>query len=102
MDDDQLAKELGCQPTDLAPLGLCRRPDPAPERFRADVERIAEHFGIPPATLARIVREVDATQSLRSASPASAGPQLLAARDRTPESDEARPAPDDAADESTE
>lgn len=82
MDDEQLGRQLGCDPSDLPRLGLCRRPDPAPSRFRADVEQVAEHFGLSAIALAGIVREVDATRQLRAGAGLDDAGPLLAARDR--------------------
>ena len=93
MDDEQLGRELGCDPSDLPRLGLCRRPDRTPPRFRADVERVAQRFGLSATALAKIVREVDATGAIRAADDLDVG-ALLAARDREP-GPEAGPAPEE-------
>lgn len=85
MDDDQLARELGCDPSDLPRLGLCRRPDPTPGKFGPDVERVAAHFGLSSVALARVIREVDVTQRFRSGAPLHGAGSLLAARDRESE-----------------
>lgn len=45
--DEQLAARLGCSVGLLPRLGLCRRP-----ATPAEVERVAERFGIAPAALA--------------------------------------------------
>jgi len=82
MDDEQLANELGCELDDLPRLALCRRPEREAGRFRADVERIAERFGVVPIVLARVVREVDAARQLRRDPSSSNVGDLLAARDR--------------------
>ena len=91
MDDEHLADELGCDPADLPRLGLCRCPDRATDRFRADVERIAARFGLAPLPLARAIRAVDAARKIREAAPSPDAGRLLAARDREPAGDEPSP-----------
>ncbi|HKI37990.1 MAG TPA: hypothetical protein VKA46_39415 [Gemmataceae bacterium] len=61
LDDAALAAALGCAPTVLTSLRLCRRPGAAaPERTTdQDISDIARRFGIDPAALARIVQEAD-------------------------------------------
>lgn len=85
LDDHGLARVLGCPPATLTPLRLCRRPRPEPAAFRADVERIAGHFGLDPAALAQLVRRADALAGLRDTAVGvgrdDAG-LLAAARDR--------------------
>ena len=85
LDDAALAEWLGCRPDDLPRLLLCRRPRPEPPAFRADVERIAEAFGLSAPTLAEVVRQADALQALREAGPSVGRGWLAAARDREPE-----------------
>ncbi|HEX5502912.1 MAG TPA: hypothetical protein VFW96_09830 [Thermomicrobiales bacterium] len=85
LDDHGLARALDCAPATLTPLRLCRRPRPEPGAFRADVERIAGHFGLDTAALAQLVRRADALAGLRDAAVGvgrdDAG-LLMAARDR--------------------
>jgi hypothetical protein len=78
LDKAGLAAELGCAPETLGPLGLCRRP--RPETFWADIERIAERFGLVPQRLAEVIRRADTLVALRG--PAVEPGWLAAARDR--------------------
>ena len=83
----QAAAQLGCNDDTAHRLALCRRPDPSPERYFDDVQRIAAYAKIDPDALARIVREADAVQGLRQSRPASdangaATGLLMAALDR--------------------
>lgn len=81
LDDAGLAARLGVTPETLVLLRLCRRPHPEPDRFRADVERIAARFGVSADRLAEIVRRADALERLGSAGQKTGG-LLIAARDR--------------------
>jgi hypothetical protein len=83
MDDDTLARFLGCSTEELPRLGLCRRPNPGSPDFRAAVEQIARFSGVTPFPLARLLRDVEAVEALRGAQPrvGSEG-TFLAARDR--------------------
>jgi hypothetical protein len=87
LDDAALAERLGCEQGDLPKLLLCRRPRREAPNFRADVERIAEAFGLEPGRLAEVVRAADALRALREGGAAQAGGWLAAARDREPEPD---------------
>jgi hypothetical protein len=80
LDDDALARRLGCAPEQLPRLLLCRQPRPAPGAFRTDVERLADAFGLDVALLANIVRQASALARL--AAPEADGAWLAAARDR--------------------
>lgn len=81
LDDPALARRLGCPPADLPALLLCRRP--SQDSFRADVERIAERFGLDAAPLAEAIRLAEGVDALGKATrQARAGPLLAAARDR--------------------
>jgi hypothetical protein len=51
LSDLGLANRLGCTVATLKHLRLCRMP-----KDRADVERIATHFGIEPVRLADVLR----------------------------------------------
>ena len=82
LDDAGLAERLGCAPDDLPALLLCRRPEKQGGRFRMDVERIAERFGLDPARLAQAIRLADALAAFGGAAPEATGPLLAAARDR--------------------
>jgi hypothetical protein len=59
LDDDGLAAVLGCSPSVLAQLRLCRRPGAAAPGRTAeeDTAQIAGRFGIDAAALLRIVQE---------------------------------------------
>jgi hypothetical protein len=81
LDDPQLAKRLGCKPGDLPRIRLCRRPDGDTSRFTSDILRIAERFGLDTATLAEILRQVEALDALRHVDSAARS-FLAAARDR--------------------
>lgn len=69
-----IAHHLGCTPETLIRVALCRRPySDDPGRFKADIERIAEHFNLDAPKLANLVRYVDTMKSL------SQSPQLTVA-----------------------
>ncbi|MCZ2342973.1 MAG: hypothetical protein LC104_14460 [Bacteroidales bacterium] len=50
-----LAVKLGTPEAALAPLALCRSPHP--ETFAEDVQAVASHCGVNPATLANLLRQ---------------------------------------------
>jgi hypothetical protein len=82
--EGELARFLGCSPVLLPKLALCRRPDPDSPGFRADVERIAAAFDMPPGHLVRLIREVDALEALKDTGTKKQGVPdglLAAARD---------------------
>jgi len=81
LDEPGLATLLGCPVETLGPLGLCRRPRPAPSRFHQDVDQIAARFGVKAAVLAEIVRRADALAAMRRHIESERG-LLMAARDR--------------------
>lgn len=83
LDEAGLAAYLGCVVGDLPRLALCRRPNPNPPFFAADVEAIARHFAISGDRLAELVRRADALAAL-AASAESPRDFLQAARDREP------------------
>lgn len=85
LDDDGLARALGCPAALLARVRLCRRPRSEPSAFVADVDRIAAHFGLDPGVLADVVRRSDALVALREVGEAGGAGLLQAARDRTEE-----------------
>jgi hypothetical protein len=79
LDDAGLAERLGCAA--LAGLMLCRAPRRSPH-FRADVERIAEVFGIDASRLAEALRRANVVILLEEAPEAAEdAPTLMAARD---------------------
>ena len=87
LDDAGLVAALGLPPDQLPHLKLCR--PPRPDHFWPDVEHLAGRFGIPPESLAEVVRRGEAVARARSASPptgADAG-AFLAARDADPPAD---------------
>jgi hypothetical protein len=79
LDEDGLARALGCSCEDLAWLGLCQAP--RIEVFWDDVTRIAEKVKIDPERLAEVVKRGRVLASLREA-PATEGGLVMAARDR--------------------
>jgi hypothetical protein len=92
----EVAQNLGCTPDTLTRLALCRRPDSNdPHKFKADVERIADHFNLDSIKLANLVRYVETMQNL-SQSPELADTvvdqgMLLTARDEDLPSEPERP-----------
>jgi hypothetical protein len=81
LDDDALARHLGCPPAELTAVRLCRAPRPGPADFRADVRHVAERFGLDETRLMEAVREAEALRRLREGAAAAPG-FLMAARDR--------------------
>jgi hypothetical protein len=84
MDDNAVAKHLGCDVATLTHLRLCRNPDRDPPHFWRDVERIANRFDIDTDTLAEVVKLGQAL--LRTQHPVTEGVgesagYLMAARD---------------------
>jgi hypothetical protein len=79
-DDAALAARLGCDVRQLTKLRLCRRPRSEPERFQADVMRIASAYPIDRDVLLEALRRADALAALRDATHESGF--LMAARDR--------------------
>lgn len=75
----QLAARLGCLPSRLLAIQLCRLPRPDPPYFRQDVDRIADAFHIDRQVIAEAVRL--ATTLARFRQPGVVG-SLMAARDR--------------------
>jgi hypothetical protein len=80
LSEDQLAEFLGTETVFLSRLYLCKRPDSATSNFAERVSAIADYVLIEAATLAGIIRQVDAIESL-SARPQPSG-LLAAARDK--------------------
>jgi transcriptional regulator with XRE-family HTH domain len=79
LSEDDLADRLGTDAAFLPRLYLCKRPPSETSDFADRVNAIADYAVIEAATLAAIIRQVDAIESL-SRSPNSAG-LLAAARD---------------------
>lgn len=88
LDEQRLAKELGCSMEDLVSLRLCRRPRPHPESFRREVNQIASRFGARADILAEAVRRSDALRAMRAGSTGEKGGTLMAARDHRQEGSE--------------
>ena len=82
LDEQDLAKTLGCSVEDLVSLRLCRRPRPQPELFRKEVDQIASRFGARAEVLAEVVRRHDALREMRAGPTRDMGGTLMAARDR--------------------
>lgn len=80
LNDEDLAKRLGCEPAQLAAIRLCRRPRPTADVFQRDVDRIADAFQINGGVVADAVRLADAVQALKQVDAGSGS--LMAARDR--------------------
>src|SRR5438067_11844962 len=59
--DPALADRLGCDPTSLPAVRLCRAPRPDPAGFREDVLCVAEAFGLNPRALAEAAKYEPAT-----------------------------------------
>lgn len=82
LSDDQLAEHLGCSPSDLPALLLCRRPQHG-SHFSEHAERIATRFGVDAARLADVLRLEDALDALRTgANDERSRTFFAAARDR--------------------
>lgn len=87
LDDAGLAAALNCTPAQVISLALCRAPDAASPRFRAEVKQMAAESGVDMVTIVRVVRSVHAHAALRSV--AEEASTYLAARDHDePEQDE--------------
>lgn len=80
LSDVELARRLGCLPTQLDAIRLCRRPRSAPAQFQQDVGRIAAAFQIDGGVIAEAVRLSEALQALEGMD--ERGGYLMAARDR--------------------
>lgn len=81
LSENQLATFLECLPKDLPRLALCRRPDPMMATFQEEVERIGAHMAVNVESLVRLLREVDAVDTLRQSWSSTDHGMLLAARD---------------------
>ena len=78
--EDGLRKQLGVAPADWPRLQLSLRP--RAESFLADVTQIAQAFGMDRATLAALIRRVDAVEVVREREKPGGAGSLLAARTR--------------------
>lgn len=78
--DAALAQRLGCLPSRLSAIRLCRKPRPEATQFQHDVDRIAEAYQIDGGVIAEAVRLADALAALGQMG--DEGGSLLAARDR--------------------
>lgn len=77
-----LADRLGCSPSQLQRLWMCRRPAETGTAFRQEVERIAAFVGCDAVALAQMIREASAVGALKSMPVPASRSVLLAARDR--------------------
>ncbi len=87
LDDDALAKLLGCHVNDLPRLALCRRPATEQKAFIQDIEHLAQRFHLHGDQLAIVIRQVDSLRALRQQLASTHNAQqmqgiLRAARDR--------------------
>lgn len=85
LDDAGLAAALGTDAAGLAHARLCRTPRADPDGFRADVERVADRFGLDRlvlATAARLGQNVAAARAAQEAAASADAGAVLAARDR--------------------
>ncbi len=82
-DDRLMAQTLDIDAFRLPHLALCKRP--REERFRADIDAIAEHIGMDPAPLAEVVRLVDSLDAFGQLQTGQRSRLLAAARDRAAE-----------------
>jgi transcriptional regulator with XRE-family HTH domain len=80
LSDEELAARLGCEPSQLAAIRLCRMPRSAQPHFRHDIDRIAEAFQIDALVLAEAVRLANSLDKLDPREDADGF--LMAARDR--------------------
>jgi hypothetical protein len=60
--DREMARLLGVSTNDFHRLQLCLRP--RYESFSADVQQIADHFGIEATNLAKVIRHVEALEAM--------------------------------------
>jgi hypothetical protein len=89
LDDAGLAARLGCTPTVLTLLRLCRAPRPEAPVYLQDVARIAARFNLDGERLAEAARQGQALLCLQDPAAGrqdSAAGFLLAARDRPADS----------------
>jgi hypothetical protein len=91
LDDDALAKLLGCHVNDLARLALCRRPATEQKAFIQDIEHLVQRFHLHEDQLASVIRQVDSLRALRQQLTSTRNAQqmpgiLRAARDRDQDS----------------
>lgn len=88
LDDQGMAERFDCPTKTLISLRLCLRPDPQPDVFRREVDRIASRFEIDAGLLAEAIRRSNALRLMRSKANAEEGGLLMAARDRREEDHE--------------
>jgi len=91
LDDEALAKSLGCHINDLPRLALCRRPATEQKVFIQDIEHLARRFHLHWDQLASAIRQVDSLRALRQQLTSTRNAQqmpgiLRAARDRDQDS----------------
>ncbi len=86
IDEAELSRRLHAATEAISRLALCRAPDPAHATFRRDVVAVAAHAGVSADMLMQILRRVQVTDAVRRVAEA---PELLAARDRVLDKDDA-------------
>lgn len=84
LDEQGLARDLGCAAEDLPRLALCRRPVGTSATFLDDVEQLTRRFHLKDGRLLALIRQVEALEALQThMARASQRESLLqAARDR--------------------
>lgn len=82
LDEAGLAAALGATADALTAARLCPLPPADPDRFREEVARIADRFGLNRDVLAAIVRFAHVTAKVTTDAEAGAEAAVLAARDR--------------------
>jgi hypothetical protein len=83
LNDQQLAKALGCNVEALTSLALCRTPRVEDEKlFLSDVQAIAKYAGCDWTELAKVIRIAQSLGTLKRFTGARADQLLKAARDR--------------------
>lgn len=99
LSDTELTHRLAIDVDQLPRLALCKRPSSEGDKFAEQVRQIATYTGANPATLAQIIRQIEAVEKLHTLPPAtraeieaqplpSASGLMAAARDRQKEDDE--------------
>ena len=99
LSDTELTHRLAIDEAQLPRLALCKRPSSEGDKFAEQVRQIATYTGANPATLAQIIRQIEAVEKLHTLPPAaraefenqplsSASGLMAAARDRQKEDDE--------------
>jgi transcriptional regulator with XRE-family HTH domain len=83
LNDQQLAKALGCNVEALTSLALCRTPRVEDEKlFLSDVQAIAKYVGCDWTELAKVIRTAQSIETLKRFTGAPTDQLLKAARDK--------------------